>query len=194
MAATLIASATISSAPIPVLIRLEPQRITHQNHEDTAQWRQEIDRMIGDGLRASLKPGNLLTGSLFVDLDFHPESPANSGGERYADVAVFPTVNSGGISKIEDQIQQLLDTLNDLPMESIAGNLNRARPVKFRFTDSWSLQNDLRISALRRDSEQCVLGGIGDPDGTIWMTIDPDRNHSLRFDHCGSPPLEQEPE
>jgi len=117
--------ATISSAPIPVLIRLEPQRITHQNHEDTAQWRQEIDRMIGDGLRASLKPGNLLTGSLFVDLDFHPESPANSGGERYADLAVFPTVNSGGISKIEDQIQQLLDTLNDLPMESIAGNLNR---------------------------------------------------------------------
>lgn len=116
---------TISSAPIPVLIRLEPQRITHQNRENTERWQQEIDRMIDDGLRASLKPGNLLTGALYVDLDFHPDLPTDLPRERFNDVAIFPSIDSGGIRKIEDQIQQLLDTFNNLPLESIASNLNR---------------------------------------------------------------------
>lgn len=116
---------TISSAPIPVLIRLEPQRITHQSREDTERWREEIERMIDDGLRASLKPGNLLTGALYVELDFHGKNTASPRREHFNQVAVFPSIDSGGISKIEDQIQQLLDNLNNLPLESIADNLNR---------------------------------------------------------------------
>ena len=31
--------------------------------------------LVERGLRAQLKSGNLLTGELLVDLDFHPESP-----------------------------------------------------------------------------------------------------------------------
>ena len=160
---------TISSAPIPVLIRLEPQRITHQSREDTQRWRQEIDRMIDDGLRASLKPGNLLTGALFVDLDFHADTPAANSGERYADVAVFPTIDSGGISKIEDKIQRLLDTLNNLPMESIAGNLNRNLDNLAGTTQRLeALLADPALNAL----PERLTGTLGALEGTLqgWQT------------------------
>ena len=111
--------------PIPVLIRLEPQRVTHQNTEQLALWETELGEMMAQGLRASLKPGNLLTGALFVDLEFHPDVPAWSGDSRYHDVPVFPSVDSGGIGKIEDQIHQLLKTLNGLPFKDMASNMNR---------------------------------------------------------------------
>lgn len=115
----------MANNPIPVLIRLEPQRVTHQNSEQLTLWRTEIDQMIDDGLRASLKPGNLLTGALFVDLNFHREAPGHTG-DSYHNVPVFPIIDAGGLDKIEDQIQKLLTTFNKLPLERIAGNLNQS--------------------------------------------------------------------
>ena len=56
---------------IPVLIRIEPQRIVGEGDVLLDDWRQRLDRMFQRGLRASLKSGNLLTGALFVDVQVH---------------------------------------------------------------------------------------------------------------------------
>jgi paraquat-inducible protein B len=37
--------------------------------------RKEIEALVAKGLRAQLQTGSLLTGQLFVDLDFHPDAP-----------------------------------------------------------------------------------------------------------------------
>ena len=104
-----------------------------------------------------------------MDLDFHADTPAANSGERYADVAVFPTIDSGGISKIEDKIQQLLDTLNNLPMESIAGNLNRNLDNLAGTTQRLeALLADPALNAL----PERLTGTLGALEGTLqgWQT------------------------
>ena len=111
--------------PIPVLIRLEPQRITHQALIDLPRWREELGELIKGGLRASLKSGNLITGSLFVDLEFYQGVPTAELTATHHGVSVFPSISAGSLAKIEDQIHQLLKTLNGLPMQDMANNMNR---------------------------------------------------------------------
>lgn len=60
---------------IPVLIRIEPQRLGIENTDvDLEEWEARLNRLFSIGLRASLKNGNLLTGALFVDLNFQRDS------------------------------------------------------------------------------------------------------------------------
>ena len=102
----------MTDSPIPVLIRLEPQRVNHQSGIALPTWKEEISQMVDNGLRASLKAGNLLTGSLFVDLEFHQHAPAVDTTLTYRSVPVLPSVESGGLSKLEDQLHALLKTLS----------------------------------------------------------------------------------
>lgn len=108
---------------IPVLIRIEPQRLGIENAElDLDEWRERFERMFGAGLRASLKNGNLLTGALFVDLNFHRDQAGDYEAETFAERRVFPTT-AGGFALIEAQVTDLLTKLNDLEIEPLLEGL-----------------------------------------------------------------------
>lgn len=110
---------------IPVLIRIEPQRLESDASQttDLAAWAERLDRLVSYGMRATLKSGNLLTGALFVDLDFYkdaePFKPAS-----FAEVPVFPTI-SAGFAQIEQKVSNLLDKLNSLKIEPVVASLDK---------------------------------------------------------------------
>lgn len=114
---------SLSRFAIPVLIRIEPQRFNNDEQlVDLADWRQRINKMFGNGLRASLKSGNLLTGALFVDLNFYKDAvPFQS--MTFAEKSVFPTT-SGSFAQIEQKVSSLLDKLNNLKIEPVLETLN----------------------------------------------------------------------
>ena len=58
---------------IPVLVRIEPERLKAQLGEDADVVAAHLAELLKRGLRASLKTGNLVTGALYVDLDFYPK-------------------------------------------------------------------------------------------------------------------------
>lgn len=110
---------------IPVLIRIEPQRLGIENRQvDLAEWRERFDRLFGQGLRASLKSGNLLTGALFVDINFQRDLAGEHAPETFAERSVFPTT-SGSFARIEAQVTDLLDKLNGLEIEPLLAGLDR---------------------------------------------------------------------
>ncbi|NYS61544.1 intermembrane transport protein PqiB [Vreelandella salicampi] len=110
---------------IPVLIRIEPQRLGIESADiDLEEWDERFKRMFSIGLRASLKSGNLLTGALFVDLNFQRESAKEYQAETFAGHTVFPTV-AGDFAQIQAQITALLDKLNSLEVEPILTGLNQ---------------------------------------------------------------------
>lgn len=106
-------------APIAVLIRLQPGSLEMGDSEDGKKLlRETVENAVKNGLRATLSTGNLLTGSLYVALDIHPdEAPASMG--RFAGHPTIPTI-AGGLEGIELRVTRLLDKLNALPLEDVA--------------------------------------------------------------------------
>ena len=100
---------------VPVLINLEPGWLGADSEESAAALSSELNDAISRGLRGSLTIGNLLTGSLFVSLDFHDNAEAETLTERDG-VPVLPT-RSTGLSQIEDKVVALLNKLQGLPLE-----------------------------------------------------------------------------
>lgn len=110
---------------IPVLIRLEPQRLGGDEQIKLDEWRDRLDNMLNRGLRASLKSGNLLTGSLFVDLNFHRETGEDYVAESFEDRPVIPTTPTG-LAQIELKVSNLLDKLNALQVEPILQGMDNS--------------------------------------------------------------------
>lgn len=106
---------------IPVLIRIEPQRLG-VDKLDLDDWRKRFDRLFKLGLRASLKSGSLLTGALFVDLTFDDQRAGKYAEETFAGRKVFPTTSTG-LAQIQSQVTALLDKLNALEVAPVLTGL-----------------------------------------------------------------------
>ncbi|MGH6897345.1 MAG: MlaD family protein [Geminicoccaceae bacterium] len=93
------------SARIPVIIEFDPTQIQLAGAEQMVA--DDTDRLIEGGLRAQLQSQSLLTGLLFVNLDFHPDAPARlvGGDEPYPEI---PTIPSG--------LEQLQQSAGDIAM------------------------------------------------------------------------------
>ncbi|HET8792102.1 MAG TPA: intermembrane transport protein PqiB [Modicisalibacter sp.] len=112
---------------IPVLIRIEPQRLGSVGSDgepiDLDEWRERFRSMFDDGLRASLESGNLLTGALYVDLNFRDDVEEYTP-ETFENRPVFPTVSTG-FAQIEQKVSNLLDKLNGLEIEPVLDKLDQ---------------------------------------------------------------------
>ncbi len=143
---------------IPVLIRIEPQRLGIENSDiNLAEWEARFERMFGLGLRASLKSGSLLTGALFVDLNFQRDLADDYVAERFSERDVFPTV-AGGFAQIQAQVTDLLEKLNDLEVEPLLAGLDR------NLQASESVLDEVRevsasLNQLLSDPETQAIGG-----------------------------------
>ena len=119
-------------AAIPVLIRIEPARLGLPDTPETVQKMQETVRDgVALGLRGSLKTGNLLTGSSIIAFEYYPEEDSAELSE-FAGYTVIPTL-TGGIDRLEQQVNQVLNKLNDLPLEPALQELD-ATLAAFRKT------------------------------------------------------------
>lgn len=100
---------------IPVLIHVEPERFANDVGK-SFDYIKEITSATDQGLRASLKSGNLLTGALYIDLDFYPDEGKWQGSKTVAGYQQIPTVTSG-LSQIQQKVMTSLDKINNLPVE-----------------------------------------------------------------------------
>ena len=111
---------------IPVLITLEPERLSIVGSAaepiDTV-----IQKLVTRGLRAQLKTGSVLTGSLFVDLDFYPKAPARTLSRygKYPQIPAIPTTMGAMISNLT----KFFDRLEKLPLEEVGKELRTSLPL-----------------------------------------------------------------
>jgi paraquat-inducible protein B len=108
-------------APIPVLISIEPGRVKlPDTAASVALMKKNVDDSVTAGLRGSLETGNLLTGSLFISIDYYPNAEPDQVGE-FSNHPTIPTVQTG-FARIEEQISTFLTKINELPVgETLAG-------------------------------------------------------------------------
>jgi paraquat-inducible protein B len=114
---------------IPVEIHLYPERFTSRYKSgggggrltaDPSARRQLTDFLVAHGLRAQMRTGNLLTGQLYVALDFFPAAP-KATVDWSANPPEIPTV-PGGLQSLQDSVTSLVAKLNKIPFEGIGNN------------------------------------------------------------------------
>ncbi|MBX8621319.1 MULTISPECIES: MlaD family protein [Pseudomonas] len=120
------------SFPLNVGIVIYPQRLgqahikmlkaLEHNPDDEAAAVRLIGTFIDNGLRAQARSGNLLTGQLYIALDFFPKAEKVAFDPTARPISV-PTV-PGSLEQLQEKLEAMIDKLNKLPVERIAGNLD----------------------------------------------------------------------
>ncbi|MDT8444896.1 MAG: MlaD family protein [Desulfuromonadales bacterium] len=120
---------------VAIRVMIEPERIdaeiqsrvptaATESFADERVLRDDLETLVSKGLRAQLKTGNLLTGQLYVDLDFYPAaSPAEvviANGQR-----IFPTIPAP-LEQIAQRVDNILDEFEKVPFEKIGKELREA--------------------------------------------------------------------
>ncbi len=78
--------------------------------------------LVQHGLRAQARTGNLLTGQLYISLDFIPNA-APVAFDLSARPLRIPTLN-GGFDHLQEQVATLIGKVSKMPIESIGNTLN----------------------------------------------------------------------
>jgi paraquat-inducible protein B len=111
------------SARIPVVMEYDPSRIEVVGVDRTSSYEDDLQRLVDAGFRAQLQPQSLLTGLLFINLDFHKDAPVRlvGGDQPYPEIPTIPSSmeeiqqTAGDIAQ---QLPGLITKLNGL-LESI---------------------------------------------------------------------------
>jgi paraquat-inducible protein B len=110
---------------VPVLIKIDPNLLLDQTGSSNSTAQELITQSVQKGLRASLKSGSLLTGQLFVDLDFQKDAPPASVASL-GNYEVLPTIPAAGLDELEEKVEALLDKFKALPLEKTVSTANDA--------------------------------------------------------------------
>lgn len=100
---------------VPVTIEVEPHVVRSRDGEQIdLRDRETVRKLVERGLRGRLRMQSILTGQLYVDLDFHPGKPA-----RY--IATDSAVSE--IPTIRTAVQELTAKLEGFPMDKFLADV-----------------------------------------------------------------------
>jgi paraquat-inducible protein B len=110
---------------LAVLIRIDPKRIfTKSENISNEDLKKELQAEFHRGLRATLKTGNLLTGALYIDVDYEESEQAYTH-KKLAGYDIFPS-KPGGLAQVQKQVMDILDKFNNLPLNDTVVSMNRS--------------------------------------------------------------------
>nr|WP_233859788.1 MlaD family protein [Paraburkholderia sp. HD33-4] len=114
---------------IPVEVSIFPERlISREDWQGNAGSTQSdrktfADYLVSKGLRAQLRTASLLTGQLYVAIDFFPAAPkaAVDWNEKMPQLPTVP----GNLQGLQESITNLVANLNRIPFDGISADLHK---------------------------------------------------------------------
>ncbi|MDR5806529.1 MlaD family protein [Caballeronia sp. LZ001] len=114
---------------IPVDVNLYPERlISRDNWQGNlggtgAERKHFADYLVAKGMRAQLRTGSLLTGQLYIAIDFFPAAP-KAEVDWSRKTPQLPTV-TGDLQGLQESITSLVAKLNAIPFDGISKDLRK---------------------------------------------------------------------
>jgi paraquat-inducible protein B len=106
---------------ILVTFDIEPERVHGIGRDSGEDSYAAMAELVKKGARARLEQGSLITGSLFISLDFYPDAPPAEllRGGTYPEIPTLPTE----LEQITRSINDVLQTIADLPLAEVVDDL-----------------------------------------------------------------------
>ena len=129
---------------IPVIIEIDPEKLTSRGGSGEALTDPgEFDELIQQGLRGRLAMESLVTGLLYIDLDFIPGSPINMSappGSKYREIPTLPTT----LQEVETQVRDVMDTLQRVKLDLLVNKTIKTVQSIQRLVDSPEVMKAIR--------------------------------------------------
>jgi paraquat-inducible protein B len=108
---------------VEVTFAIEPQRVTLAGERPFESPYVGIGGLIEQGLRAQLQSGSLITGALFLGLEYHPEAaPAEYKKDgKYPEVPTIPT----DFEMISRSLTSVLEKVAALPLDGLVEDMRK---------------------------------------------------------------------
>ncbi len=149
------------SVKIPVLIRIQKERLTNGNDQPDEKIIAQIESAIKKGLRGTLESSNLLTDNLFVNLVMDTKN--NSENEEiittYKGYRVIPT-KVAGVIEMAEKIELFIDNLNSLNIKAISDNLNNLLGEMIKTADNLKAITDNLKSTTKNENRKSLVDNI----------------------------------
>ncbi|SDR42936.1 paraquat-inducible protein B [Pseudomonas grimontii] len=174
------------SFPLNVGIVIYPQllgqahtkllKVMNHNPDDEAAGVRLIGSFIENGLRAQARSGNLLTGQLYIALDFYPKAEKVKFDPSLRPVSI-PTI-PGNLEQLQEKLENIVNKINQLPIERIAGNLDsnlvelRKGLTQFNAKTLPSVQNTLADVSKTLQSASSTLAEDSPQREQLTQTLD----------------------
>jgi paraquat-inducible protein B len=164
-------------AAIPVLIKIEPGRFGLADTQASVDLiKHSLTESVDQGLRASLETGSLITGSLFINIDYYDDISSAELGE-FDHYSLIPSVETG-FARIEQQLSDFLTKVNALPIEQTMQHFDGMVTSMSELLESVDeLLNDrntqklsAEMTATLKDVRK-ILRGLS-PDGQIFQSVE----------------------
>jgi len=114
---------------VPVQIQLYPERLDARYRSaalqgKTLESRALLNSLVARGFRAEIKSGSLLTGQLYIALDFHPKAkPAKI--DWSSKPPRFPVI-PGSMDQLQQSLTQIAQKIEKMPLEELAGDARKS--------------------------------------------------------------------
>ena len=113
---------------VPVQVQFYPERLSTQLRNQALQggpqpFRELLDTLVAHGFRAEIKSGSLLTGQLYIGLDFVAKAPP-ARIDWSSDPPRFPTV-PGSMEQLQKSLMRIAKKIEDLPLQQLAGDAGK---------------------------------------------------------------------
>ncbi|WP_349616322.1 intermembrane transport protein PqiB [Azotobacter salinestris] len=145
---------------MPVEVSLYPERLRLRSREkDRPRLSDEgrkrfLEELVASGLRAQLRSGNLLTGQLYVGLDFFPRA-ATARIDWDSDPPELPTT-VGSLGELQASLQRVAGKLEKLPLEQIGADLRQTLQTTSRLLHRLDTQVAPEVVATLGEARKAV--------------------------------------
>ena len=113
----------------PVVLEIDPLRLTTPeglplklSYFSSSEIREELKHLIEAGLRARLELQSILTGLLYVDLNFYPYQPVRLTGQNYRDMPEVPSIPPT-VDEVVTTLEDVLKKIRTMPLDAMVDDV-----------------------------------------------------------------------
>ncbi|WP_404992678.1 intermembrane transport protein PqiB [Cupriavidus pauculus] len=149
---------------MPVVVELYPSRMGFRERDVVDQARKHVivQALVKRGMRAQLRTGNLLTGQLYVALDFFPKAPPAKDIDINAPMPEFPTT-PGTFDELQAKLGDIVNKIDKVPFDQIGQEARTAMVSMNKMMDT----ADKLVAQLNGDVAPQVLAALQDARRTL---------------------------
>ena len=129
---------------VPVYVEIFRDRMSILEEQKVGQFKkyETVDFLVNEmGLRAQLQMQSLLTGQLFINYDFYPETPIRKIGleKKIYEVPTIPTT----LQMLTETLEQIVNDIRKVNFQEIAKNLSETVQGANKIMNSADLQESV---------------------------------------------------